>query len=122
MRNECLDAALEELRLAGVNKRLVVRGGKHIQVQWQCNGAIRFYVLPVTSSDVRAVANTRAGVRRLLRADGLLQPEEEATPRPKPLSLEQRVRRLEQRLEQLTERPGSGDGRGIRTALPERLS
>jgi hypothetical protein len=100
-----LDAALEVLREAGVHDPSVVRGGKHLRVQWQSNGRPRFFVLPVTPSDVRAVANTRAGMRRMLREEGLLlegAPKAEAKPRP--LSLEQRVARLERRLEQLAEK------------------
>jgi hypothetical protein len=105
MRNECLDTALEALREAGVHDHTVARGGKHLQVQWLCNGRSRFYVLPATASDVRAVANTRSGIRRMLRADGLLsQDAAEEKPKPRPLSLEQRVARLEMRLGALAER------------------
>ena len=64
-----------------------------------------FFVLPATPSDVRAVANTRAGMRRILREDGLLIEEApKAEAKPRPLSLEQRVTRLEQRLERLAEK------------------
>jgi hypothetical protein len=99
-----LDAAREALREAGVHDHTVARGGKHLQVQWFCNGRPRFYVLPATASDVRAVANTRAGVRRILREDGLLLEVVEEKPKPRPLSLEQRVARLEQRLGALAEK------------------
>jgi hypothetical protein len=44
-------------------------------------------------SDYRAISNTRADVRRMLRADGMLV--DRAPPRPKPLD---RVSRLEQRI------------------------
>jgi hypothetical protein len=104
MRNECLDAAREALREAGVHDHTVARGGKHLQVQWFYAGRPRVYVLPATASDVRAVANTRAGVRRILREDGLLQEVVEEKPKPRPLSLEQRVARLETRLGMLAEK------------------
>jgi hypothetical protein len=104
MKNECLDAALEVLREAGVHGASVARGGKHLQVQWQVNGRPRFYVVSGTPSDVRSVANTRADMRRMLRADGLLLEEENGTPKPTRLSLEQRVQRLEAWVQQLVGR------------------
>jgi hypothetical protein len=104
MRNECLDAAREALREAGVHDHTVVRGGKHLQVQWLWRGQPRLYVLPATASDVRAVANTRAGMRRILRQDGLLREVVEEKPKSRPLSLEQRVARLEMRFGMLAEK------------------
>ncbi len=49
MRSPCTDAAIAELRAAGVYDYELVRGGKHWQVQWALkDGARRFYVLPGT--------------------------------------------------------------------------
>jgi hypothetical protein len=94
MRNDCLDAALEELSDAGIRDVAHARGGKHWQVRWNGpNGATRVYSLPSTPSDGRSAANTRADIRRLLREDGYLVDREPA----KPKSLD-RVGRLEQRL------------------------
>jgi hypothetical protein len=63
-------------------------------VRWGgSNGATRIYNLPCTPSDVRAAANVRSEVRRLLREDGFLVDREPA--KPKPLD---RMSRLEQRL------------------------
>ena len=93
MRNACLDAALGELNAAGIRDVAHARGGKHLQIRWQVNGATRFYSLPGTPSDHRSVANTRADVRRLLRADGFLVDREPAKPQPL-----DRMSRLEQRV------------------------
>ena len=73
MRSPCTDAAIAELRAAGVYDYELVRGGKHWQVQWALkDGARRFYVLPGTPSDWRSARNVRADIRRLLKADGLI--------------------------------------------------
>jgi hypothetical protein len=73
-RNTCIDAVIVELRAVGIDFE-IVRGGKHVQVHWSSNGARRFYVVPATSSDWRAVQNARAGIRRILRKEGLLAGE-----------------------------------------------
>lgn len=93
MRNECLHAALGELHAAGIRDVTHARGGKHWQIRWQVNGTTRFYSLPGTPSDHRSIANTRADVRRLLRADGMLVDRAPAKPRPL-----DRMSRLEQRV------------------------
>jgi hypothetical protein len=67
-RNICIDAVTAELCAVGIDYA-IVRGGKHVQVHWSSNGARRFYVVPATSSDWRAVQNARAGIRRILRHD-----------------------------------------------------
>ena len=73
MRSPCTDAAIAELRAAGVYDYELVRGGKHWQAQWaRKDGARRFYVLPGTPSDWRSARNVRADIRRLLKADGLI--------------------------------------------------
>jgi hypothetical protein len=84
MRNECLAAALRELDAAGVRDIEQVNGGKHLQLRWRVNGhaALRMYSLPVTPSDWRAPRNTRAEIRRILRADGVLVVPEKVAPAP----------------------------------------
>jgi hypothetical protein len=71
MRNPCIDAAITELRKAGIYDYEIAQGGKHPQIHWGANGTRRFYAVPGTPSDVRSVHNVRADIRRLLRADGL---------------------------------------------------
>ena len=107
MRNACLEAALAELEAAGIRDVAQSHGGKHIQLRWSVNGnGLRIYSLPATPSDVRSSHNTRAGIRRILRADGVLMtPERKPSATPKPLdritALERRVADLEQMLRQL---------------------
>jgi hypothetical protein len=97
MKNACLEAALDELNDAGIRDVSHARGGKHWQIRWGGpNGVTRFYNVPGTPSDYRTVANTRADVRRLLRADGFIVDREPA--KPKPLD---RMTRLEQRISAL---------------------
>jgi hypothetical protein len=96
MSNQCLDAAIATLKEAGVYDCQLSRGGKHLQIHWAANGALRFYVLAGTPGDWRSVHNTKAEVRRMLKADGLLVGEPASAPKPRRLSLEQRVQRLEQ--------------------------
>jgi hypothetical protein len=102
MKNDCLEAALHELELAGIRDVEQAHGGKHLQLRWSVNGHIRrVYTLPSTPSDpLRGPRNTRAQIRRLLRDDGVLQ----QTPKAQPIAktpdrltrLEQRVAALEQ--------------------------
>jgi hypothetical protein len=80
----------------------VAKGSRHIQVRWTVNGSPRVYTLSSTPSDIRGAANTRAGVRRILLADELIQRSAPAAPREQRLTLEQRVRRLEALVEKLT--------------------
>jgi hypothetical protein len=108
VRNDCLEAALRELAAAGIRDVAQSRGGKHIQLRWSINGnGLRIYSLPATPSDIRASHNTRAGIRRILRADGVLTTPERKPP-PKPVdrvtALEQRVAALEQTVRELTGR------------------
>jgi hypothetical protein len=93
---ECLDAAIATLRAAGVYDYQLAPGGKHLQVRWEVNGQPRFYAVAGTPGDVSSVHNTRAEVRRMLRADGLLEAAPDNQPKPRRLTLEQRVQRLEQ--------------------------
>ena len=45
VRNPCLDAAIAELRDAGVYDYEVAHGGRHPQIHWSHNGARRFYIV-----------------------------------------------------------------------------
>ncbi len=108
MKNPCLQAALNELSAAGVRDVQRSYGSKHLQLRWRgTNGGTRMFSLPITPSDVRGPANTRAQVRQILKEDGLLSSERKAPP-PKPESqivlLERRVAMLEQRLAALEQR------------------
>ena len=103
-RNECLDAALDELRAAGVTTPTIARGSKHLQVRWfnRC-GESRMMPVPGSPSDVRSPANMRRAVRRVLRTDGMLAEQPTRPPPARQLSrlelLERRVMALEQRLQ-----------------------
>ena len=103
MRNPCLEAALKELDAAGIRDVEQVHGGKHLQLRWQTNGrGLRVYNMPRTPSDWRAVHNTRAGIRRLLRADGLLiEPERAESSAASPAPKVDRITKLERRLQAL---------------------
>jgi hypothetical protein len=97
-RNPCLDAALCELEAAGIRDVERGYGGKHLQLRWRVNGGEeRMYSLPNTPSDVRAGANARADIRRMLKADGLLldttKPAAATVPRPR--TWQDEIRRLE---------------------------
>jgi hypothetical protein len=103
VRNPCLDAAIAELRDAGVYDYEVAHGGRHPQIHWSYNGARRFYIVPGTPSDRRSAQNVRSGIRRILKADGLITAELVAPPTPPP-KLAQRVSRLERLVEELMRR------------------
>jgi hypothetical protein len=93
--NTCLSVALEELGAAGVRDVRHAPGGKHRQLGWNSPNGPRFYnVSTGAPSDPRAILNTRADIRRMLRADGMLIDDRAPAP-PRPLS---RIERLEQRL------------------------
>ena len=110
-KNPCLEAALRELESAGVRDVEQACGGKRLQLRWRVNGgALRLYTLPATPGDHRASANTRAGVRRMLREDGVLaEPAKRdvaAAARP-PSQLElqaQRIAALERHIAELERR------------------
>ena len=105
MKNPCLDVALRELNAAGIRDVEQAHGGKHLQLRWQVNGhGLRIYSMPRTASDWRAVHNTRAGIRRLLREDGvLIEPERaEPTSPPAPPKVD-RLTELERRMQALEE-------------------
>ena len=81
MKNDCLNAALHELSLAGICNASRAYGGK---IRWRVRGTERMYTLPITPSDFRAVNNTRAAIRRKLREDGMLLTVERKPPAPRP--------------------------------------
>ena len=96
MRNPCLTAVLEELATAGIRRPEIANGGKHMQVRWTtASGQRRSYTLPNSPSDWRAPENARHGVRRVLRADGMLEMPE---PRTSPLRQPSRLELVERRL------------------------
>jgi hypothetical protein len=114
-----LEAALKELSLAGIRDVTQSFGSKHLQLRWQVNGSgMRLYSMAGTPSDVRAAANVRSDIRKILREDGMLLPAERRTPAPRPPDritiLERRIVDLEQRLgamEQISKRPCPWCGR-----------
>jgi hypothetical protein len=98
-RNPCLTAAIEELAKAGIPHPEIARGSKHLQVRWvTANGQSRMLAVPCTTSDWRSPENTRRDVRRMLRADDMLETPEPRTPSPRQPS---RIELLEQRLAQI---------------------
>lgn len=80
--NECVQNAVAELRAVGIEPKVEV-GGKHVSITWQVNGQNRRHASPLTPSDHRSAENTRHQIRRMLRADGFLMPEDD-TPLPSP--------------------------------------
>lgn len=106
VRNPCLDAALAELAKAGIRDPVIVPGGKHLQVRWTSSGGqARMLAVPGTPSDWRSAQNTRHDVRRILRADGMLE-----VPEPRSASTRQpsRIELLERRLAEVERRLGIG--------------
>ena len=114
MKNDCLAAALRELEAAGIRAVERANGGKHLQLRWRVNGGPqRLYVMPLTPGDHRAAANARAGIRRLLREDGVLvdPAKRDAAPAPRvPNQIElielqaRRISALERRLADIERR------------------
>jgi hypothetical protein len=95
-----------ELGTYGIRDVIQSRGGKHLQLRWQVDGhPLRSYWLPLTPSDQRGAANTRAEIRRMLREDGILvdRPTAIAAPAPK---IQQRVATLEGRVINLEREQG----------------
>lgn len=106
MKNEVLEAVLDELAKAGVRDVVHGPGAKHYQVRWEARGNIpgpRMYVVPATPSDVRDVQNARSGIRRILKEDGMLEPVKPSAPKTpdKVTLLERRVSELETTVEEL---------------------
>jgi hypothetical protein len=67
MRNETLDEAIEMIRAAGFKPRVV--RNRHLKVRWvDQHGRHQVLVMAVSPSDWRARAQSRAMLRRLLKA------------------------------------------------------
>ncbi len=83
--NELTDIALNELKAHGIKGQLRVTNGGHVEIAWQVvpEKEVRKIVVAKTTSDWRSRMNTRAHVRRLLRADNVTltqaQPKKAAT-------------------------------------------
>lgn len=103
MKNEVLDAVLNELKYHGVMVT-VAHGSKHIQVNWLNRlSQPRFMTVSRRSSGERhAIRNARMGVRQILRDDCMLT-EREALPAPPPRQLS-KVEQLEHDLQVLNSR------------------
>jgi hypothetical protein len=120
-RNPCLDAAIDELNLAGVRDVTHAPGSKHWQLRWQSlTGTPRMLSISITPSDRFAPAKVRADVRRLLRADGMLVDRAPAKPRPldRMSRLEQRVAAVELELAAMRDDRGNRnrrDEKGVNT-------
>ena len=84
MRNPCLDAALAKLDAVGIRNYQLARGSKHLQVRWTVAGVLRMMTIPGSPSDWRSPANTRRDMRRLLREDGLIEPNGQHAAEPDP--------------------------------------
>ena len=101
--NSCLAAAIEELAKAGIHHPEIARGAKHLQLRWTtARGERRVFAVPGTPSDWRSTENTRHGLRRILRDDGMLETAPPRTPPPRQPSrielLERRLTEVERRL------------------------
>jgi hypothetical protein len=71
--NELTDIAMNELKAHGIKGQMRDTQGGHIEIAWQVvpEKEVRRIVVAKTASDWRARMNTRADVRRLLRADNV---------------------------------------------------
>jgi hypothetical protein len=71
-KNAGLMAVLKELKLVGI-KPTVAQGKTHIKVRWPSpDGQTRLYIVSNSTNHHCAEYDCRAGVRRILRADGLI--------------------------------------------------
>ncbi|WP_439372896.1 hypothetical protein [Bradyrhizobium sp. DASA03120] len=87
--NELTEIALNELKLHGVKGQSRDTNGGHIEIAWQVvpEKEVRRVFVAKTASDWRARMNTRAEVRKLLRADNVtLKAQNERPQKPKPLT------------------------------------
>ncbi|UEM11989.1 hypothetical protein J4G43_047370 [Bradyrhizobium barranii subsp. barranii] len=87
--NELTEIALNELKLHGVKGQTRDTNGGHIEIAWQVvpEKEVRRVFVAKTASDWRARMNTRAEVRKLLRADNVtLKAQNEKPEKPKPLT------------------------------------
>lgn len=70
MVNQIEQTLKQELDRVGVPYE-IVRRGKHPQIVFTVGPQVMRYFFPSTASDCRAIANARAGVRRMLRQAGV---------------------------------------------------
>lgn len=87
--NELTEIALNELKLHGVKGQTRDTNGGHIEIAWQVvpEKEVRRVIVAKTASDWRARMNTRAEVRKLLRADNVtLKSQNDKPEKPKPLT------------------------------------
>jgi hypothetical protein len=70
MSKRLLEAALTELRAAGIEEVEVKRRRRHKQVWWTGkNGKPRLITVSISPGDWRTTLKLRASIRRMLRAD-----------------------------------------------------
>ena len=102
MKNEVLDAALDELRRNGIEST-VAYASRHIQVRWLNRlGEPRFATVSRRSSgEWHAAQNARRQVRQTLRDDGMLPETNKSIPPSRPVS---RIEQLENDLRLLSTR------------------
>jgi hypothetical protein len=67
--DELVHDAIVTLRKHGLTPT-VSNGGKHLKVRWVDQGRRYTLIVPASPSDYRTRANSRAILRRLLRANG----------------------------------------------------
>lgn len=112
--NDDVEAVCREVRDAGLEPVVARLKNNHMRVSWRAGDKIRSCVTPGTPSDYRSALNSRADARRILRQDGYeklpvtkKEPEgvvEKMFHVPEPSEpLVQRVGRLEDQLEALTD-------------------
>jgi hypothetical protein len=75
-KNPCLLIALRELEAAGIRDVAIAHGSRHPQLRWATGRGRRVFTVAGSPSDWRAPRNTRADIRRVLRADGMIKPIE----------------------------------------------
>ncbi|MHC2582251.1 hypothetical protein ACVI1J_005572 [Bradyrhizobium diazoefficiens] len=89
--NELTEIAINELKAHGIKAQLRDTNGGHIEIAWQVvpEKEVRKIVVAKTTSDWRSRLNTRADVRRLLRADNVsLKMSQEKPKKPTQLQAE----------------------------------
>ncbi|MCW2218749.1 hypothetical protein M2232_002281 [Bradyrhizobium japonicum] len=90
--NELTEIAINELKAHGIRPQLRDTNGGHIEIAWQVvpEKEVRKVVVAKTTSDWRSRMNTRADVRRLLRADNVsLKMSTDKPKKPEKLKVEQ---------------------------------
>ncbi|QOZ68905.1 hypothetical protein [Bradyrhizobium arachidis] len=116
--NELTEIALNELKAHGIKGHLRDTNGGHIEITWQVvpEKQVRTIIVAKTTSDWRSRMNTRADVRRLLRADNVtlkMQHEKKpqkvqqfdkalALPQPETLSVPDQLKALRAEVGDLT--------------------